>query len=134
MSYQAEKIAIETRFNTSWNGLTPVHWENDRFKPDANTAFVELDIVGGSATRSLGGDVGSRLFRNYSNIVIKVYVPKGEGAGRAVGLIDSAIAIFRDAIFSGIVCYAPEPPDTLGEISEWYVVATRIPFHRDEIS
>jgi hypothetical protein len=128
MSYHGQKVAIESRFNTQWAGNTPVKYPNTRFTPSDETAFVEIEVVGGQPSRSLGDDP---IFRDYGSIVVKAHIPKGIGSGPAFTLADQAAAVFRDAQFSSITCYAPEPPMPLGVIEEWYVVVITIPFHWD---
>jgi hypothetical protein len=128
MSYQTQKVAIESRFNTQWAGRTPVRYPNSRFTPTDGTTFVDFEVVGGHPSRSLGEDP---IFRDYGSIAIKIHIPKGVGSGQAYTLADQAAAIFRDAQFSSITCYAPRPPVAVGVNEEWYVVAVTIPFHWD---
>jgi hypothetical protein len=134
MSYAQERIDIESRFNTQWAGTTPVIYENTRERPTAETAFVELDIVGGDSSRSLGDNP---IHRGYSSIVIKIFIPKGRGMKQGYQLADQAAAVFRDQRFgtagSTISCFPPSPPQKSGMVEQWETLTVVIPYYRDEI-
>jgi hypothetical protein len=130
MSYTQERIDIESRFNAQWAATTPVLYENTGQRPPAGTPFIELKIVGGNPSRSLGENP---VHRGYGYIVINIFIPRGQGMKPGYLLADQAMAIYRDAKFNGISCYAPTPPIPLGEIEQWQGLSVSVPFYRDEI-
>lgn len=131
MSYTQERIDIESRFNAQWADATPVVYENTGSRPSAGVSWVELKIVGGDPSRSLGENP---VHRGYGYIVINIFIPRGQGMKPGYQLADQAMAVFRDQRFgSGISCYAPTPPVPFGEVEQWVGLSVSVPFYRDEI-
>jgi hypothetical protein len=130
MSFEAERIAIETRFKSNWDHVnTPVKFENVEYKPVPGTAFVELYVVDGDS--EIVGLSTTTLHRNVGIISVRINTPLGQGTRKARELADLAAAIFRSTTFSGIICRASSIT-RLGEIDGWYVHVVSTPFYRDE--
>ena len=127
MSYAAEREAIETRFAAAWTA-TPIAWDNVDFTPPEGP-WVRLHIVNGEAFQaSMGSPV---LVRHPGLIQIEINTPAGIGSGTAMTLADQACAIFRFALFDGIVCRSASK-HRLIDREGWSVALVEIPFQRDE--
>ena len=130
MSFESERIAIESRFKQNWDYFNiPIKFENIDYKPSPGTSFVELYVVDGDTT--IVGLSTTNLHRTVGIISIRVNTPIGTGTRRAKELCDLATAVFREASFSGIICRAANVT-RIGEINGWYVHVCTIPFYRDE--
>ena len=129
MTFEAENIAIENRFYTSWGTATPIKFDNVDFTPPAATAYVELQVHDSdSYPASLGGTI---LYRNLGIISINIYALPNQGAKANRQYADTAAAVFRGQTFSGITCRAASIT-RLGEIKDRFVYNVSIPFFRDE--
>jgi hypothetical protein len=129
LTYEAERLAIETRFNASWATATEIAWDNVEYTPTQGTDFVRLTIIDGDSSQvSLGN---SPLHRSIGIIDIGIFVSLNSGTASARGYADRAAAIFREAQFSGILCRSPAIY-RIGENDGWFQYNVTVPFHRDE--
>jgi hypothetical protein len=127
MGYEAEQVAIESRFESQWAGRTPVAYPNVPFSKPNASPWVRLTVMSGSAF--LAGI--PRYFRHPGVIDIQVFVPEGVGSKDALLLADQAAAVFRVASFNGVVCRTPYVVPA-GTNDGWYQVNVSVPFQRDE--
>jgi hypothetical protein len=126
MSYAAERQAIEGRFAANW-AATPIAWDNVDFTPP-EAPWAHLHIVNGDAYQaSMGSPV---LVRHPGVIQVEILAPAGTGSGTAMALVDQACAIFRFALFDGIVCRAPTK-HRLMDREGWSATLVEVPFQRD---
>lgn len=130
MSYSAELIAIESRFNSQWADRTPVAYGNLPYAPIVGTAYVRLIVLTGRALQASMG--AAPLYRHPGVIDVSVFIPEGSATKPALDLADAVVAIFRGAQFSGILC-RPADVRNLGVVGGWFQVNVSIPYHRDEI-
>lgn len=133
MSYDAQRIAIQTRFKTAWQAAypsIPFIFSNVQLSKPAG-AYVRLDILNGdSALKGMGQ---SRLYRYAGIISIDIYVPEKEGIGNADRYADTIAPIFQGQNFSGTVCRAVNRND-LGLADGYYRVNLSISFYRDKLT
>ena len=135
MGYEAEKIAIEERFDSTFGqagGGDPAIlkcYDNIDFEPTDDTAWARLSI------RPADGNqvgMGSTNVHRYSGVIfIQIFVPKSGGLGVAMQLADEAADIWRGAQFSGITCRTPRVVN-VGPDRDWYQVNVLTNFFRDE--
>ena len=129
MSFASERQAIESRFSTQWGTTTPIKYDNIKYVPTAGTSFVALEIhKGASIQASLGT---SPLFRGIGIISVNIYTPTGSGTNTGRAYADTAAGIFRNVVFSGIVCKSASVT-RLGEQEGWFIYNVSIPFYHDE--
>lgn len=130
MTLEAERIAIESRFNTNWTTTTKA-FDNIPFKPPTNgDGWARLTILDGKSDQvSLNTDP---THRRVGVITVQIFVPKGTGTITVRTYADSIAAIFRNAVFSGIVCRSPFLV-RVGQTGEWYQMNVIVPFFIDEI-
>ena len=130
MSFEAERIAIESRFKQYWDYVNiPIKFENVEYKPISGKSFVELYVVNGDA--EIVGLSTTILHRHVGIISIRINTPLGIGTRKARETADLAAAVFRSITFSDIICRAASIT-RLGELDGWYVHVVSIPFYRDE--
>lgn len=128
MTYEAERTAIEARFQANWT-TTPIKWENVPFEPGTASAFVEIRIAtAASFQASLGSPA---LYRHNGVISINLRVRQNVGTTTAKGYIDSLCAIFRGQTFSSVTCRAPIV-SVIGDLNGWYTYNISIPYYRDQ--
>jgi len=128
MSYEAESIAIESRFATAFTGC-PVKYANVDYTPTKREIFAELHVIVADSMRASIGD--TNLHRNVGIISVNIYVPLHTGTAEGKALADTAAAVFRSQSFNGITCRSPKVVE-VGEVGEWYVINMSVPYYRDE--
>lgn len=133
--YEPERAAIEGRFAANFTAL-PCKYENQRFTPPAQSAWVALTILNGEARRASIGTT-TPLQRYPGIIQIDVYVPENTGTATARGHADTIASVFRDVTFTAgttgkVVCGTPYATP-LGVADGWYRIAVTVPFRRDAI-
>jgi len=128
MSYQAETIAIESRFASGFTACL-VKYSNVNFEPTAGTAWAELRVIVADSIRASIGD--TNLHRNVGIISVNIFEPRGIGTAAGKLKADLAAAVFRSQSFSGITCRSPKVVE-VGEVEEWYVINMSVPYFRDQ--
>lgn len=132
MSYAAERNAVMSRFNMLWNGRTKIAVPNLKFDQPAGEAWVMVSIANGEATQRSIGNPGNNVHRHLGVIFVQCFVPLGTDTLVARQLADDAAAIFRNARFDGIRCYAASVAE-VGPDENWFQVNMSCPFQRDEL-
>lgn len=132
MSYETERVNIETAFRASWGSTTTIQTENKDFTPPASGAWVVLTILRGqSEVVGLSGG-NSRRYRHPGVLQIDVVIEQAKGTKVVLDLCDTVAAIFRGKRISGIVFLAPEGPTRIDEPETSRLrFAVSIPFYRD---
>ncbi len=129
MGYEAERQAIESRFETQWASATSIDFDNVDFVPTPGTSFVRLTILDGDSRQVSLGD--SPLYRSIGVIIISIFTPLDIGSATGRTLADNAAAIFRGWQSSGIVCRSPSI-QRVGKTNGWFQYNVNVPFYRDE--
>ncbi len=130
--YEEIAEAVETRMNTEWTTLHPtinVFFDSTNQQTDNEDSFVDFTILFGEARRMNIG-ISYRNHRCEGIININIYVKKGEGTRTALSYADDIAGIFRDKLFSGILCKSPSIK-RLGEELQWFVYNVSVPFQAD---
>lgn len=130
MTFTAENIAIEQKFNTGWASRTPIDWDNVQYNPVTGTAWTRFRILNGPGQQASLGAVP--LHRNTGIIDIAIFVPLNTATDVARGHADFAAAIFRGWSSGGITCRSPYVTRG-GESNGWYQINVTVPFFRDEL-
>lgn len=130
MTFAASAQAIESRFATNWASRTPVRYDNVEYNPTPGTTWADLQIQ--DTNVFIAGITGTNnMHRSLGLISINIHSPIGEGTRTARGHADTAAAIFRDQIFSSVVCKSASIT-RVGPVGEWFVHNVTIPFHHDD--
>lgn len=129
MTLDEEREYIESRFQDNWAGATPISWENFPFRPaSSDTEWVEFQVLHGTE-QNISIETTPK-YRRSGFININVYVLKDTGASRIRTLVANAAAIFRNADFNGVQCYAAEIT-SLGDSDRWYKYNISIQYYTD---
>lgn len=148
MTWLATTQAIQQRFRDNWTltAITSVAFENEQFDVpvDGNGTVQEwmyVEIIGGRGEIAGFGRRNANLIRRSGVIMFHAFTPLNSGGSRAVQLVEGASDIFATKSFSGIQCWAPNPPspptgDTeLGNRAvngSWWRCYSSVPFQYDQ--
>jgi hypothetical protein len=127
-AFEAERAAIEGRFNTQWASRTGIKYENADCKPTAND-WVSIAIVRGNSDRASLGT--SPLYRHIGIISISIFTPLKTGTKAAVEHAEVIDGIFREATFNNITCRVPSIKNA-ANFNGWYRLNVTIPYFRNE--
>ena len=132
MTYASELVLLQTRFNTGWNNITPVHWPNAEFESKGKEEWVRFRILNEVSNQAAIGGNNQHLYRYPGFVSIIVFVKPNIGSARALFLADTIDDIWRGADFSGIKMGVPSI-NPVGVVEGMYQVNVLCPFYRDEI-
>lgn len=132
MTYLAESIALQSRFDTLWNNETPVQWPNVAFSLEDKTEWVRFTILSEPARQAAMGGNNSNLYRHPGFVSIQIFVKPNTGIKRALELADMVTNVWRGAQFSGITMGAPSVIP-IGVQDGWYQVNVLCSYYRDEV-
>lgn len=128
MSFEAERVALESRFKAGW-AETSIRWPNVKFSSKNRSEWVSYNNIQNTAKeKSLGTD--PVLYRYFGDIVIQIFVVPNSGASRALQLAELVADIWRSAKFSSITMDVPSTV-TVGIIEGWYQINVISPYYRD---
>jgi hypothetical protein len=125
MSYEAERLSIETKLDDNWM-TTPIAYENVSFNPPSNSPWIRLFIINGDS-----GYNTLNSFRYVGVVTIQVFTPQNGGTNTARKYADTISAIFRGKEFDGLI-FRASTVKSVGISDGWYQVNVTIPFWRDE--
>jgi hypothetical protein len=98
--------------------------------------------MGGRGEIAGFGHKDNNLIRRSGIIMFHAFTPLNSGGTRALELAEGAGALFATKAFSGIQCWAPNPPSPPTGDSElgnravtgsWWRTYVTVPFHYDEV-
>ncbi len=128
MSFDTERQAFESRFDTNWSD-TSIKWPNVKFTTKEHDEYVAYNNVTDiSKEKSMGSD--PVLYRYFGDIVIQIFVMPNSGAARALQLAELVSDIWRGALFSGITMMSTYTV-TVGIVDGWYQLDVISPYYRD---
>lgn len=128
MTFEAERQALEERFETNWTE-TDVKWPNVKFSSKGKDEFVAFNNVPDMGKeKSLGTD--PVLNRYYGHVVIQIFVTPNSGAARALQLADLVSDIWRNVKFGEFTVQTPSLA-IVGVNDGWYQVDVVSPYYRD---
>lgn len=143
MTWLATVQAIQTKFRAEWT-LTPIDqvaFENEQFDIPNDTEWLYVEIIGGRGEIAGYGRAGANLIRRSGIIMFHAFVPLNSGGNRVLELVEAAGAIFATKSFSGVQCWAPNPPSPPTGDSElgnravngsWWRAYVSVPFQHDQ--
>lgn len=129
-----ENTAIRTLFNAGWGNTTPIAYENEKFAPKTDEAYVSLIIRPDDANQH---EIGSTkvTFRQPGLIFVMVFTPPDKGVAAALVLGEKAAVIFRrqsSTFTDGRILYRAPSVKPIGITDEGYFhVNVVIPYLRD---
>ncbi len=103
MGYDADRQAIETRFQTMWGSTTDIAYKGIPYKPTTGQAFVRVRTKPYfNYQMELAGN--DSKYRNVGAIQIDINVPDNIGTKLISQYADQVVAIFKGQNFDGIQC------------------------------
>lgn len=125
MSFDAERVNIEGRFNTNWT-TTTIAFDNVPFDMPNDTPWVRCNILNGNTVyRAING-----LKRHTGVINIQIFVPVNTGTNTAREYSDTIATIFDGQTFNDVVCDVASI-QTIGTDKKFHQVNVNIPYWRD---
>lgn len=110
MSSNAVRIAVRARLAANWATTTIYNVTNEFPNPTEESAFVALEFPGGFEEQASIGSPGSNIYRETGTFLIHIMVPAGTSDDTVTEYADTIRTIFRGQQFSGVRCYAADPP------------------------
>lgn len=138
MSLEAERAALETRFQALWAAsafaTVPVHYDNISTKQPETTYLMHQIISGDGMQKEIAGE-GPVLHRYVGLVQVDVLSPIGAGSASARRIADVVCEIYRrkqltDAA-GGKITFRTPSTRQVGVISERYRMIVSCPYYRD---
>lgn len=129
--FDAERSAIEGRFNTLWGTTTPVKYENVAFSQPRGVPWVALTIINVDArpTTLSGGTE-----RHTGLVFVQVFDLLDQGQARARTLAEQAAAIFRNVLVTAsdgsTITFRTPTLVTIGSREGLFQMNMRVPYLR----
>lgn len=133
MKYAAAATSLTNQIKTQWLALhptIPVFMANEQFTTfDVTQRVVHVAIRSGAQHVVAWGGLGNNRYRQSIDVIMRIFVPAGEGEDEARALADDGAAIllgFRDTDLV-IDSAAPAGGDATAEDGQWFefdVIAT----------
>ena len=101
MNYSDAFVAMQSFFKTSWNGRTPIVWNDDPSKPP-NGDWVRFNIIHADGGQASMGAPGSNRFDRDGQVIIQIFTKEGDFAIKARGHASLALDIYSGTEDSGI--------------------------------
>lgn len=127
MSFQTVRKNIEAHFAGQFSAA-PALYENDSGDRPSGAPWVRLTVQSTEAERNELGDQSTYNVAGF--VVVQVFVPKGDGATVADGLVDTVSAVFREKQIGNLHTGTPTRLPQ-GERDGWYQVNVSVPFEGD---
>jgi len=130
-SYQNERITIEAHFKKKWGKLTPIIFENTKQDIPTKGMWVRFQIIDSEKQpKSIGS---TQLHRNTGQVIIQIFVKKGDGLSHSTDLADKAINAF-DIVQLDSIQFRAGYKIIAGDVGEeWFQTNVIIPFYRNSI-
>ena len=136
MTLAAAHASIRLRFTSQWGVTTPVQEPNVKFDAPETSPWVRLSIADADARWASMGAPGNNIERHLGQVTVSIFVPSGDGEGRALEYADQVKAIFRswrDAS-TGVRFRVPPYARLIGVDGKWYQVNVVAPFEFDDFN
>lgn len=133
MTFISARNAIQNEFGTAWTlaqPTIPVVYDNLETPPQGG-AFVRLAVANSDSQQTALGD-GARRWRQFGQVVVGVFVPKGTGPKLTDELVDSITAILRSKTIGGFVVTRSPSPQSPMEQGAWWVTNVLTDFYWDD--
>ncbi len=137
-SFEKERKAIESRFQSNWNEVTyPVKWEGIPFESPGAAPWVALVILPGQGLRKELGAAG--LARYPGTIIVQIFIPPNDptlGSRKAAQMGDLVKDVFNEAEFTtesaGQIWCRTTSLIKVGVQAGWLQYNAQTPYERDE--
>lgn len=93
--------AIYGLFNTAWADRTPLTFDNERFDPPDDAAWVRLTVRHTGSFQETLGPPGRRKFMRTGSCFAQIFVPIDQGVKEADTLATVAREVFEGVSISG---------------------------------
>jgi hypothetical protein len=135
VSLETERDVIRQRLVAQWP-TTAISWDGMNgaaYERQKGVAFIRPRVEAGDAEWvSISG--ATRKQRNYSTVVIEVYVPSASGSETAAQYCDALIAVFNAYSSGGVVFDRRAFAREIGPDVEHYKWMVFIPYYREEVA
>lgn len=102
MTPDQARATLEQAFATGWGGAVPVLWANDS-RPTPDGEFVEFLVAHTGANLNCWTGA-AKTYRRLGLAIVKVCVPPGTGAARALQLAYQGISVLEGKRFGVLDC------------------------------
>ncbi|MFC5421953.1 phage tail terminator-like protein [Bosea eneae] len=128
-------LAVITAVKARLAGFpTPLRWPNESARTPANgSTFVTVQFPVATEEQISFGAPGANVFREEGAIRFVISARRGVGPERAAEIAEDLRALFRNARFDGVRCYAPSSPvfDDRGDDAGYFLAAIVVPYDHD---
>ena len=125
------RIAIYTRFISSWGSTTPIAFDNENFNNTGNESWVRCSVRHIPSGADTIAPIGSRRYLRNGNAFIQIFTRSGEGTQEADRLAQQARDIF-EGIRVGLVRFNDAQIVEIPSDGLWYNIVVEIAFEYDE--
>ena len=130
MTFDEERIALETWFNDRWTE-TAIKWPNVKLTTSSLDEWVCMTIVYDENKVAQMGANDTQQYRYYGMIAFQVFTRPAIGPRRADILATAISDIWRDPSIDFITVW-PSKRVNLGIVESWYQVDIIVPYFRDD--
>jgi hypothetical protein len=139
MSFEAERAAIETHFNTAWllsaYASVPVIYENTNIKQPKDSDFLIHRIGNSDGQQMEIVGQADALHRYVGLVMVDILALPGAGTARPRAIADVVSEIYRRAEFSSVQAgrfvFRTPSIKSFGLYSERYRFCVTCPYRRD---
>jgi len=134
MSYETERVIVQTAFVNAWGSLTPVQYDDEDFTAPEDQVWCRVSILNGEAQNRSVGAPGSNVIRHVGVVAIQVHVPTGAGQVGFTTYAEAIEAAFRNRTIENVrflVPYVSGAPQEMGAFTSRTMMC---PFTRDEFN
>lgn len=126
------RAAVYSRFIALWTGGTAYTFENEKFAPPKDAAWVRLSVRNLESAQDCLGPPGARRFRRDALVFAQVFVPLDGGLAVSDSLVSDLQGIFEGVSFDGLDFRAVSSRE-IGVDEAWHLTLVEAPFDYEEI-
>lgn len=131
MTPDEARVAIIKRFNTMWNGATPIILSGEAVDSYSDP-FVILSIRHTTGGQESIGARGNRKYNRRGIIFVKINTPSDSGTKQADDLAHNVMTILESERFDGVMTDNAVINETLPD-GKWYSLIVEIGFFYEEL-
>lgn len=123
---EARKL-MTADFDSQWAGVTPIKWQNQKFDPPENQAWVSYYIRWSTGDQETLGPDNNRKFLITGRVYIDVRTPIFDSMKNSDILVDRAENIYRGKRLGSIDFYEVLSTE-IGEDGQWFLTSVSAGF------
>ena len=110
--------AVCRRFRDEWGSRTAYAFENERFQPPQDAAWVRVSVRHARGRQEVLGPAGARIFERRARITAQVFGLRDAGTAAIDALCQAVRDVFEGARFEGVECLEAQGVD-VGNDGPW---------------